>query len=141
MRVRIYFDKKGEWGQLEGRVWINPSASMNSFSFAHILKLAAVGGLLATIATVRWIKSHNIRNAGTAIEEQLPKSHDDDKNPDVNVKEPWRKWYGKVLGSENDIRNALEELGRSPKNDDELQDIIAERRSVEMPGSKGAKCG
>jgi hypothetical protein len=106
---------------------------MNVVPPMSVLKVAAaLAGMLATIATVRWIKSQNKQKTAAVVEEQLPKSHNDNKTPHADVQEPWRKWYGKVLGSENDIRNALEELGRSPKNADELQDIIAERRFLEI---------
>ncbi len=105
---------------------------MNDFARTTVLKAgAALAGVLATLATIRWIKLQNKQKTATVVEEQLPKSPNDMKT-DTEAHEPWRKWYGKVLGSENDIRNALEELGRSPKNEYELQDIIAERRSVEI---------
>lgn len=50
----------------------------------------------------------------------------------VSIQQDWKKWVGKVLGSEEDIQTALEQLPREPKNADELQDIIFKVRKQKM---------
>lgn len=44
----------------------------------------------------------------------------------------WKKWYGKVLGGEREIKKVLRKLKRRPKDRDELQKLIAENRMEEM---------
>ena len=50
----------------------------------------------------------------------------------MNIQDDWKEWIGKVLGSESDIKRALQTLNREPKNIQELQDIIAQNRKKEI---------
>lgn len=55
----------------------------------------------------------------------------------------WQKWVGKVLGSEDDIKNALKELNREPKDTDELQTAIfaVRKREIEETARESAETG
>lgn len=50
----------------------------------------------------------------------------------MHTTQHWKKWQGKVLGSESDIKQALKILKRDPKTIDELQAIIIKIRKQEV---------
>ena len=54
------------------------------------------------------------------------------KNPGSASIQDWKKWEGKVLGSENDIKKALVILNKEPKDAEELQAVISKIRKDEI---------
>ena len=53
-----------------------------------------------------------------------------------------RVWVGKVMGSEDDIEQALVRLGRAPANAEELQKVIGEiyREQMERVSMESRDC-
>lgn len=101
--------------------------------------LATFSTIVLASAAVRYYKSIGTLKE-TYAQSSLPRTNLGNSNTLTNKEsneEEWtvlecKKWYRKVVGSQDEILQALKQLGRPPTNYNELQFIISDIRAQDV---------